>query len=640
MQQARANLKKHWGFDDFRPGQDEVVGAVLAGKPTLVLFPTGGGKSLCYQVPATVLEGLTVVISPLVALMQDQVFQLKERGVSATFINSTISRQKVEQRLINARNGMYKLLYCAPERMETELWQNMLPELAVSLVAVDEAHCISEWGHDFRPVYRKIPEMMAPAGNDIRWLALTATATPEVRRDIVEALCLPSPEIISRGFDRPNLHWWVVEEEQKKRRLGEIVRRASGSSGLVYAGTRAACEALARELSRQGHPAEAYHAGLTPDQRESIQDRWIDGRLPLVVATNAFGMGIDKPDCRFVVHFDMPTSMEAYYQEAGRAGRDGKESYPILLSRKADFKAARKNIMDSWPDRRQLKAVYNAVCDHWDLAAGSMMDEMRKIDLDQVTLRSGLSRRLVWSGLRVLDQTDVIRLARIHEPQVGIQFIPSREGLQDRLSRMDKVRKRDFTDQLARLMGPEVHRQMVYLDERQIRTRLQLSSRLLENGLEVLASEGLLSYEIIRDEPVAKIMEGRYQKFRISEEEIIRHRDRLLKKLEFMIGYVQTRECRSRYIRHYFGEERVPERCGKCDRCKQGEGDRGVHATVRPDDIEMVRSLLEEEPMSFETLRTRTRWKRRHLNSVLAHMMREEEVSQARDEQAAYSIRS
>ncbi len=310
FQRARANLKKYWGYDDFRPGQDEVVRSVLSGKPTLVLFPTGGGKSLCYQVPATVLDGVTLVISPLVALMQDQVFQLQQKGVPATFINSTISRTEVEQRLINARNGMYKLLYCAPERLETTIWQNMMGELSLSLIAVDEAHCISEWGHDFRPIYRRIPEMMGPVAGSIRWLALTATATPEVRGDIVTALDLKDPEIISRGFNRPNLQWWVIEEEQKKRRILEILKRATGS-GLIYAGTRAGCEQLSEWLTKKGWHCEPYHAGLTSEQREDVQTRWIDGSLPLVAATNAFGMGIDKPDCRFVVHYDMSKSMEA-----------------------------------------------------------------------------------------------------------------------------------------------------------------------------------------------------------------------------------------------------------------------------------------------------------------------------------------
>jgi len=630
FQQAKANLKRYWGYDDFRPGQDEVVRSVLSGKPTLVLFPTGGGKSLCYQVPATVMDGVTLVISPLVALMQDQVFQLHQKGVPATFINSTISRAEVEQRLINARNGMYKLLYCAPERLETTIWQNMMGQLSLSLIAIDEAHCISEWGHDFRPVYRKIPEMMGPVADRIRWMALTATATPEVRSDIIGALDLKDPNVISRGFNRPNLQWWVIEEEQKKRRLLEILKRASGS-GLIYAGTRAACEQLSEWLTKKGWHCEPYHAGLTSEQREDIQNRWIDSRLPLVAATNAFGMGIDKPDCRFVVHYDISKSMEAYYQEAGRAGRDGEESFPILLVRQADLPAAKQAILDSWPDRRQLTSAYNAICDHWNLAAGSSMEEPQKVDMDQIHKRSRLSRRLCWSAVRVLDQLGVLKLAQSEEPQVGIRFLVSGDGLADRLARMGKPQKQEFTDRMYRMVGPDSQHRMVYMDERQVRNRLQITGKMLENGLKVLSDEGILTYSIVRNEPVGRLLEPRYQKFSLSEEEILRHRDRLLKKLDYMIGYVQTKGCRSRYIRIYFGEKNVPKRCGKCDNCKK---DASVNITR--EHFSKVASLLKEESMGFEALQKRTRWNRLRLKSVLSCMLREEMIRKVQDDEERY----
>lgn len=631
---AKASLKSHWGFDDFRPGQGEVVRSVLSGNNTVVLFPTGGGKSLCYQVPATVLDGITIVISPLVALMQDQVFQLQKKGVSATFINSTISGSEVEQRLINARNGMYKLVYCAPERLETTLWQNMMPDLNVSMIAIDEAHCISEWGHDFRPVYRRIPDMMASVADNIRWLALTATATPEVRSDIIGALKLDNPEVISRGFNRPNLKWWVIREEQKKRRLKEILTKASGS-GLIYAGTRAGCEHLSDWLTRQGWHCEPYHAGLGSQEREDIQNRWIDGTLPLVAATNAFGMGIDKPDCRFVIHYDISKSMEAYYQEAGRAGRDGKESYPILLVRPADLKSAKKAIKDSWPDRNQLSLAYSAVCDHWNLAAGSEMDDVRKIDIEQVCKRSGLSPRLVWSGIRIMDQLGVLKLARTEEPKAGILILSSREGLQDRLSRMDKPAKREFIDNLSRIMGPAVYNRMVYIEERHLRNHLQVTGKMLANGLEILQKEGIIKYELIRNEPVGRILEARYQRLPHNDKEILAHRNRLLKKFDYMTGFVETKSCRSRYIRIYFGEKEVPLRCGNCDNCLQS---RENHITN--DDIIKIESLLREEPMGFKVLQKRTRWQRSHLKKVLAHMMREEHIAQLKDDTENYSISS
>ncbi|MBE80621.1 MAG: RecQ family ATP-dependent DNA helicase, partial [Balneola sp.] len=369
---AELNLKKFWGFNGFRPGQDEVVKSVFDGKETLVLFPTGGGKSLCYQVPATVFEGMTLVISPLVALMQDQVQQLKSKGVSATFINSTIPSYEVEQRLVNARNGMYKLLYCAPERLKTSLWEAELPRLNIDLVAIDEAHCISEWGHDFRPSYRDIKTSLESIADQTRWIALTATATPEVQKDIVESLGYEAPNVISRGFSRPNLKWWVVKSPKKKQKLEESVQKgAQKGDGLIYGGTRKNCEHLADRFSRLGIKTEAYHAGVESEKRKAIQQRWITGETPLVAATNAFGMGIDKPDCRYVIHEEMPYSLEAYYQEAGRAGRDGEESFPILLYRESDYYKADDRIDQSYPTLDELDHVYQILCDSFYLAVGS-----------------------------------------------------------------------------------------------------------------------------------------------------------------------------------------------------------------------------------------------------------------------------
>lgn len=632
--QAKKILKKYWGFDDFRPGQDEVVKSVFAGNHTLVLFPTGGGKSLCFQVPALVLEGVTLVISPLVALMQDQVFQLHEKGIPATFINSTLHRNEVEQRLINTRNGMYKLLYCAPERLETTIWKNMVEDLQISMIAVDEAHCISEWGHDFRPVYRKIPDMMASIAERIRWIALTATATPEVRNDIVTCLKLKNPEIISRGFNRPNLQWWVLEEEQKRKRVKEVLARASGS-GLIYAGTRAGCEQLSLFLKEGGWQCEPYHAGLTAEQREKIQNQWIDGSLPLVIATNAFGMGIDKPDCRYVIHYDMSMSIEAYYQEAGRAGRDGKESFPILLFRKADLKAAKKAIYDSWPDHNQLVAVYKAVCDHWNLASGSSMDEPHHLDIHQIKLRSGLSQRIVWAGLRVLDQIGILKLIRKEEPSIEIRFLLTNEQIDQRSDLRQKPQKREFIDKIQRLLGADVYHKKCYIDERLLRNKLFVSSKLLENGLKILQEEGILQFSINRNEPMGILSEARFQRFPHTGKEVLKHRDRLLKKLNYMIGYISTNGCRSRYIRIYFGEKKVAEYCGKCDNCK-----RTNENIITPEDLSTVTSLLREKPLPFDSLHKRTRWKKTHLKKVLSYMIREETVHLCEDENNCYTIPS
>ncbi|MDI6401081.1 ATP-dependent DNA helicase RecQ [Balneolaceae bacterium ANBcel3] len=630
---AKQNLKTFWGFDDFRPGQDEVVASVLSGKETLVLFPTGGGKSLCYQVPATVLDGVTLVISPLVALMQDQVHQLHQKGIKAAFINSTISRQEVEQRLINARNGMYTLLYCAPERLNTMLWKNMLPDLNLAMIAIDEAHCISEWGHDFRPVYRRIPELLADVKSNIRWMALTATATPEVRKDIVDALGFEQPNIISRGFNRPNLQWWTNRTEQKKKRLLEIVRRSPGS-GLIYAGRRSLCEELSVWLTREGFLCEPYHAGLTAEEREDIQSRWIDNRLPLVAATNAFGMGIDKPDCRYVVHFDLPMSMEAYYQEAGRAGRDGKESYPVLLIKRNDPEMLRKALLDSWPDKKQLSLVYGALCDHWNLAHGSQMEDWQKADVQQLAIRSKLSVRMIRSGIRLLNQSGVLELTQCEEPKLGVHFRISMDKLDRFINAREKPAKKEFVDRLFRLMGPESLKKTEYKSERHIRSRLSLTSKELENGLAVLKKEGLLDYCYVRNEPLCRLTEPRSGSLSITEGEIMKHRSRLLKKLDYMIGYAETKQCRSRYIRIYFGESDVPEFCGTCDNCKKR-----IQISDARKDYEQLASILREGPMPFDMLRKKTKWNPARIKETLSYMVREEIVTVINDEEPKYTIK-
>ncbi len=331
---AKDVLKKYWGYNSFRTGQEKAITSVLDGRDTLVLFPTGGGKSLCYQVPALLFDGLTIVISPLIALMKDQVDQLKSMGIRATFINSTLSRRETEQRLVNARNGMYKLLYMAPERIKTELWQSEQPDLPISLIAIDEAHCISEWGHDFRPSYRTIKQDFGDLSAQTKWMACTATATPEVRKDLLEVLQFEDARVVTSGFGRENLHWWVAKTDNKSPMVNKSVKKASAmGSGIIYSSTRKKCEFLARKFSAQGIGCKAYHAGLGNKEREIVQQAWLKGDTPVVAATNAFGMGIDKPDCRFVIHETIPFSLEAYYQEAGRAGRQTRISHTSVQAK-------------------------------------------------------------------------------------------------------------------------------------------------------------------------------------------------------------------------------------------------------------------------------------------------------------------
>lgn len=620
VQQATQQLKKFWGYDAFRPGQDEVVKAVLEGKETLVLFPTGGGKSLCYQVPATVLPGLTLVISPLVALMQDQVDQLNRRGIRSAFINSTLPQHEVEQRLINARNGMYTLLYCAPERLETPLFQLEAPNLNIQLVAVDEAHCISEWGHDFRPPYRKIRQNVDACIGDTRIMALTATATPKVRDDIISVMGFRDPVIISKGFARKNLKWWVMPTEQKNTTLLNMVRKAPGS-GLIYASTRRGCNELAALIRTTGKACEAYHAGLDASERQRIQQDWIDNVLPVVVATNAFGMGIDKPDCRYVIHYDMANSLEAYYQEAGRAGRDGEESYPTLLVKPSDASNARKRMLESYPDYETVQNVYTLLCDTLHLAVGSVHQQPDTVSLEQIARRAGIRKALVASSLKVLNRLGVITLSQVMEPQFGVWFQLGKQPLLDVMQSWKNEAKQRFLENLMRLYLPEALTGVHYLEQAQVMTKLELTYNGVIKGLEVLSKEGLLTWEIRSDDPVIQVSEARSPKLPVSRHDVEQFRDIQLEKLEKMIGYATTSGCRSAYIRRYFGETDVEERCGFCDHCLSTKAEQ-----FSSKDVERVMLSLKSGSKSTEELQKLTQLHPSRIKEVLRWLASERKV--------------
>lgn len=627
FEQAQRSLQRHWGYESFRPGQDKAIRSVLNGKDTVVLFPTGGGKSLCYQVPATVFGGMTLVISPLVALMQDQVQQLKDRGISATFINSTLSSWEVEQRLVNARNGMYKLLYCAPERLKTELWEAELPKLNIDLVAIDEAHCISEWGHDFRPSYRNIRPSLERIADSTRWMALTATATPEVRKDIVQNLELEKAIIVSKGFDRPNLKWWVVLAEKKQEKLLHSVKKASQKGpGLIYGGTRKNCEDLAALIQEKlGIESRAYHAGVEPDMRKNIQEQWVAGDIPLVVATNAFGMGIDKADCRYVLHYQMPYSLEAYYQEAGRAGRDGKESYPILLYKPADAAVAEKRLKDSYPEKEQLQKVYNALCDTFNLAVNTGMETAEEISIPALKKRAKMPFRIVKSSLKVLNQLGIIQLIDYIAPQIGVQFVAGEEYVRDKIKTLGNKQKSEFLDTLFRQFGPESFVEMKYLELDYLKRKLDASENAIIKGLQVLqAHDHLLNYEALGELPLVRLIEERQARLPLGKAELEKHRNSLLKKLDYMKGYIETGTCREVYIRRYFGEEKV-EDCGHCDNCLK-KSDIIING-LNKEELDYIKKLLQHGPQSMRELLAKSKWNKVQLKKSLSYLIRENKVS-------------
>ena len=638
FKQAKDNLKEIWGFDSFREGQEQAVHSVFKSLDTLVLFPTGGGKSLCYQVPATVYEGMTLVISPLVALMQDQVKQLNDQGISATFINNTIPFYEVEQRLVNARNGMYKLLYCAPERLGTELFQAELPQLNIDLVAIDEAHCISEWGHDFRPSYRDIKMNLESISDSASWIALTATATPEVRKDILENLKFKEPNIVSLGFKRPNLKWWVVETQKTREKLiGGVSKASEKGDGLIYGGTRRNCEYWAAFFTEKGLRTESYHAGVENQLRKEIQQRWIAGKTPLVVATNAFGMGIDKPDCRYVIHETMPYSIEAYYQEAGRAGRDGQEAFPILYYKPSDYLAAKQRIEQSYPTRTQLERVYQTLCDSFELAEGAIMLSNEELELSALQKRSRESQSIIRSSLRILEKFGVIAWQQDVKPAFSIQFTLSQPMLQKFKERCNNADKAEFVDKLERKLDTQAFYDMIEVDEEQLLSELGINRNGLIKALNVLMqNDHVLVFTVKEERDLIRVLEARSSKLPVGKHEVEQHRKTLLYKLDKMNEFINSETCREVFLRNYFGDSGA-EPCGHCDNCLRDSSNL-IKRNLDNKLIKKVIDLLSEKDVSLEFIKNKMEISEVEAQTILSFLIKENKVKISERDRRNYSL--
>jgi ATP-dependent DNA helicase RecQ len=441
---ARAILKKHFGYDDFRGAQTDAVRSILSGRDTLVLMPTGGGKSLCFQIPAMVLDGPTIVISPLISLMKDQVDNACRAGVPATFVNSTLPYDEVQSRLRGVRAGTFKLLYFAPERAENPRFVEMLTTMNVAMLAVDEAHCLSQWGYEFRPSYLKLGALRDAL--NCRVIALTATATPEVRRDIVTHLRMKRPTILASGFDRPNLKWHVLSADgpaQKDALLLDLLRRARTGPALVFASTRKRVDAIADYLNARSIRASGYHAGIKADERTRLQERFMHEEAGVVIATNAFGMGIDKPNVRLVIHYDMPAGLEAYYQEAGRAGRDGGDSDCVLLHAYRDRFTHEFMIDGAHPAESTIRRVL-----------GLMPERVTRADLPGVLKRTNSNRREFGSVIRILSYTGSVKVEG--KAPDGVVVLLSREVASDALVQSKVARERELV-RLQRMQGYAYH---------------------------------------------------------------------------------------------------------------------------------------------------------------------------------------
>lgn len=558
---------------------------MLSGRDALAVLPTGGGKSVCYQVPAVVRGGLTVVVSPLIALMRDQVAGLNARGVPATFLDGSLSYRETEQRWTDAEFGRYRLLYVAPERMESETFAARAPRLPTTLLAVDEAHCISEWGHDFRPAYLRLAEAADLLGRP-PILAVTATATPEVRRDIVANLGLCEPRVIVRGFDRPNVVSSVFHVEDKAAKALEVIRQVPGT-GIVYAGTRHGTEAWAARLERAGVSAEAYHAGLPHARRTDVQERWQRGATRVVVATSAFGMGIDKPDVRFVLHVELPPTLEAYYQEAGRAGRDGATAYAVLLTAPGDERAARSFAAEAHPDARTVQAVYATACSQAQVPLGSEPDGPIGIDPEAVAAHVGCAPMRVRAAAEALARAGAWEIVPGHPHRGLVRFRQPAERVRAYADGLGNDALARFVRTLLRSVHAEAFSAWSDLDLVTLERRSGLGRDRLLRGLDFLAGREILAYHPPGGGLRVVLAGPRTPTVLLDARALERSRRRAASRLGDVLRYANSLACRRRFLLTYFGEP-APERCGSCDVCL------GRHRpdVVTPEDEPVLRRLL------------------------------------------------
>lgn len=558
-------LKKHWGYDSFRPLQEDIVCSILSGKDTLGLMPTGGGKSITFQVPALVQEGTAIVITPLISLMKDQVDNLKRRNIKSVYLHSGMSlreRRLAEEKLIN---GRVKLLYVSPERLRNENFIELLRNISLSFIVVDEAHCISQWGYDFRPAYLNIAKLRKLYPK-LPILALTATATPEVETDICRQLHMKNPEIFRMSFARSNINYIVRAAETKIYEIFHILSRTQGSS-IVYVRSRKKTKEIAEYLSISGISATFYHAGLDNEVKEERQTLWQRGGVRVMVATNAFGMGIDKPDVRVVIHCDLPTSLEEYYQEAGRAGRDGLQSWAVLLTSIKDSPLLKKRVTEEFPPRDEIKMLYERVCNYLHVAMDEGYEKVAEFDVEKFcdTFRYQAKRCL--ASLRLLGQAGYLEFIEETERQSRVMILVNREELYQLNSISDDAER--VLSGLMRLY-PGLFTDYVFINENRLCAETKINENRVYEALLELSRRKILHYVPRSRSPFIYFPTAREErKYLIIGKNIYEERKEILqKRTDAMLQYAfDPGICRERRMLEYFGQKDGRD-CGKCDVCR------------------------------------------------------------------------
>ncbi|OLY94007.1 RecQ family ATP-dependent DNA helicase [Cnuella takakiae] len=586
-------LHQYWGYDEFRPLQQQIIEVVLEGRDTLALLPTGGGKSLCYQVPAMAQEGICIVVSPLIALMKDQVENLKQRGILAAAIYTGQSRRQIVQTLKNVAFGPYKLLYVSPERLETDLFQEFLPAMDVNLIAVDEAHCISQWGYDFRPAYTRIAQLRKQL-RGVPVLALTASATTQVQEDICTQLQFKTPHILRQSFERKNISYSAFNEPAKINKLQQILAKVPGTA-IVYCKSRRRTVELAELLSLQGMDAKAYHAGLSNEERAARQEAWIQNKTRVMVCTNAFGMGIDKPDVRVVVHYDAPDCLENYYQEAGRAGRDGKKSYAVLLYDNKDLEELEALPQKRFPAFDEIREVFRSLVNFLQMPTYTGQDQAFDFRFDVFVKNFKLDSYTALYALKALESDGWFDFNERSFAPATVTFRATKDLLYEFYRSYPQYEAICTT--LLRTYGG-IFDYPASISE----ALLAKLMRLKEDEVKQLLRE-VMAFHIIEYNAANETPQVIWRKHRVPAKELtmnhrayIERRETFAARVQTMLQYVHTPSCRSRFINQYFGDAAAVD-CGTCDTCLQRK-----KKALNPEEFAAISKALQQQLQSPKTL--------------------------------------
>ena len=598
MNQPEAILKQYFGYDTFRPLQKDIVESVLAGKDTIALLPTGGGKSVCFQVPALMMEGICIVVTPLVALMKDQVENLRNRDIMALALYGGMSRREIEFELENCINGKYKFLYVSPERLQSKNFCDFAINMRISFIAVDEAHCISQWGYDFRPPYLKITEFKERFQN-MKVCALTASATPDVIDDIAAKLALKKTAVFKKSFTRDNLSYVVEECEHKLDRIKTICEKVKGS-GLVYVKSRKKTADIAEYLSLHNISADYYHAGLDPKLRTIKQDDWKAGRTRIMVCTNAFGMGIDKPNVRLVVHEQKPDTMEAYYQEAGRAGRDGKRAYCVLLYFKGDFLEDDKQLDNKYPNSKEIVRVYELICNYLQVAVGSGSGMSYDFNINEFCAYYKLNPVQVFNCIRILEAESYFQASES-------MYLPSRMKILLSYTELYEWQIRhESVDALVKVLLRSYGGLFDFytnIFENEIARRIKKPEKWVKDQLLRLHELELIDYIPQNHQAQLQFLENRFSSIYIADAKIDFLRQRYRDKLQLMNQYLTNQNtCRSKFLVQYFGETTASD-CGYCDICLTKKA-QAIAANPADQKLTQLTQWLKAGPMNTESLKS------------------------------------